>query len=160
MGDVAVGAGVSKALVHYHYRDKDSLLRALVLDTGNAIATRARAALTKPAGGHALDEYWSAVETELRTGDLRVLISLAEYDSEAVRSAARQVAADRRDLTAQQLTSVLNQLGLTMPVPVALLADTVLAFLDGLAIAVALDADRDPRPAFDVFWLSLLTLAE
>jgi hypothetical protein len=34
------------------------------------------------------------------------------------------------------------------------------AFIDGLAAGYALDSDRDPRPAFDVLWLALLTLAE
>ena len=41
----------------------------------------------------------------------------------------------------------------------ALLAGAVLAFIDGLAIGPAAPA-RDPRVAFDLFWLALLGLAE
>jgi AcrR family transcriptional regulator len=159
MGDVAASAGVSKALVHYHYHDKDSLLRALVLEVGDGIAKRARATLARRAEGHALDAYWSWVDSELVAGDVRVLISLAEYDSESVREASRQVGDARRDLTVHQLEALFADLGLTMSVPVELLAYTVLAFLDGLAVAHALHPDRNSRPAFDVFWLSLLTLA-
>ena len=46
------------------------------------------------------------------------------------------------------------------PSPPELIAETVTAFGDGLAAAHALEPDRDPRPAFDILWLALLTLAE
>src|SRR5687767_14090830 len=42
MGDVAVAAGVSKALIHYHFRDKSSLLCALVENLGTRIVARAK----------------------------------------------------------------------------------------------------------------------
>ena len=160
MGDVAIAAGVSKALVHYHFRDKDSLMHALVDDVGLAVVDRARAALSLEAGDHALDEHWSWLRHELRIGDLRILLSLAEYDSARVRAACRRVAHHRRELTAEQIDRVFARLGLTPRVPPALVADTVLAFVDGLAASTALDSERDPRPAFDVLWLALLTLAE
>jgi hypothetical protein len=32
--------------------------------------------------------------------------------------------------------------------------------MDGLATAYALDPSRDPRPAFDVLWLALITLSD
>jgi hypothetical protein len=36
----------------------------------------------------------------------------------------------------------------------------VVAFIDGLAIAIGIDSERNARAAFDVFWLSLLSLTE
>jgi len=45
-------------------------------------------------------------------------------------------------------------------VPASILAQTIVAFIDGLAAASALDSETDPRPAFDALWLALLTLAE
>ena len=159
MGDVAAAAGVSKALVHYHYQDKESLLCALVRDVGAETNARARADITQPADAHALDAYWAWLEGELARGDLRVLVSLAEYDSQAVRAASRVVAAERREVAAEQLAGLFHRLGLSLPVPAELLADTVLAFIDGLAVTHAMDPDRNPRPSFDVFWLALLTLA-
>jgi AcrR family transcriptional regulator len=160
MGDVASAAGVSKALVHYHFRDKESLMQALVDDVGLAVVTRARDAVPADAADHALDSYWSWLQRELRAGDLRILMSLAEYDSPRVRAAARRIADQRREVTAEQVTALFTRLGLVPRVPPALLAETVVAFIDGLAASVALDAERDPRPAFDVLWLALLTLAE
>ena len=160
MGDVATAAGVSKALVHYHFRDKDSLLQALVEDVGLAVIARARAALTRDASDHVLDEYWTWLETELRSGDLRILLSLAECDSDRVRATARRIADQRREVTTIHVTQVFTQLGLNPRAPPALIAETVLAFVDGLAAGHALEAERNPRPAFDVLWLALLTLTE
>lgn len=160
IGDVAASAGVSKALVHYHYRDKDSLLQSLAEDVGRAVLDRARDAPSRMTDAHALDAYWAWLETELRVGDLRILISLAECDSDQVRAAARHVAHRRRELAAVHTTLLFSLLGLTPRVPAELIAETVVAFADGLSAAYALEPDRDPRPAFDVLWLALLTLAE
>lgn len=160
MGGVALQAGVSKALVHYHFRDKDSLLFALVEDVGFATLARARDAMSRETEAHALDAYWSWLEHELRGGDLRILISLAEYDSERVRSASRRIADQRRELAGEHTALVFFRLGLTPRVATDLIADTVLAFADGLATVCALHPERDPRPAFDVMWLALLGLAE
>src|SRR6266568_1690455 len=74
MGDVAAVAGVSKALVHYHFRDKDSLLHALVEDVGSRVVIRARDAMAPDDASHALDAYWSWLQQELRAGDLRILL--------------------------------------------------------------------------------------
>jgi AcrR family transcriptional regulator len=159
MGDVAAEAGVSKALVHYHFRDKDSLIHALVEDVGLAVIDRAKAAMTDESA-HALDAYWSWLEQELRIGDLRILLSLAEYDSTRVRATSRRIADQRRDVVAEHVAQIFSRLGLTPRVPAPIVADTVVAFIDGLAASNALDSSRNPRPAFDVLWLALLTLAE
>ena len=160
MGDVAASAGVSKALVHYHFHDKESLLQALVEDVGLGVLQRVRDAMRVESDPHALDAYWAWLAEELRAGDLRILISLAEHDSDPVRVASRRVADQRRELAGDHVALVFAKLGLNPRVPAALVADTVLAFVDGLVVVHALDPQRDPRPAFDVLWLALLTLAE
>jgi AcrR family transcriptional regulator len=160
IGDVATAAGVSKALVHYHFRDKDTLLQALVEDVGLAVITRAKAALAREAPGQVLDEHWTWLEAELHSGDLRILLSLAECDSDRVRAAARRIAEQRREVTTAHVAHIFTQLALNPRVPPALIAETVLAFVDGLVAVHALEAERNPRPAFDILWLALLTLAE
>ena len=160
MGDVAANAAVSKALVHYHFRDKDSLLVALAEQTGQAVITRAHGALRSTSDEHVLDACWNAVEEELRAGDLRILLALAEYDSDPLRAVCRRFAAERRELASVQIAEVLGHLGLRLRVPAELVADTVIAFIDGLTLANALESERPTRPAFDVLWLALLTLAE
>jgi AcrR family transcriptional regulator len=160
IGDVAAAADVSKALVHYHFRDKDSLLHALVEDVGLAVIERAKMALTHDEAAHALDAYWTWLELELRAGDLRILLSLAESDSARVRAASRRIADQRREVAAEHIAQIFSRLGLNPRVPAPIVAETVVAFIDGLAASHALDSDRNPRPAFDVLWLALLTLAE
>jgi AcrR family transcriptional regulator len=160
IGDVAANASVSKALVHYHFHDKDSLLVALAEQTGQAAIARAGAALRSTSDEHVLDAYWRAIEDELRAGDLRILLALAEYDSDRLRLVCRRFAAERRDLTSEQISAIFAHLGLTLRVPAQLVADTVIAFTDGLALVHALEPERATRPAFDVLWLALLTLAE
>ena len=158
-GDVAAEAGVSKALIHYHFDDKDSLLAALVARVGDAVLARARLSdverSPKP-----LDAHWAWLERELREGDLRVLVSLSDCDSAATRAAARNVAGERLRLAARDVDAIFTALGLTPRMPPALVAETVLAFADGLACRVALGVVPDARGAFDVLWLSLLTLSE
>ena len=158
MGDVAARAGVSKALVHYHFTDKDTLVSALVEEVGRGIVDRERAVVSQGAAGHALDAYWEWLAGELRTGDPQILNALSEYDSERVRGLSRRIAADRRAVALDHVTHVFASLGLAPRVPAALIADTVVAFIDGIATAYALDSARDPRPAFDVLWLALITL--
>jgi AcrR family transcriptional regulator len=160
MGDVAARAGVSKALVHYHFDDKSSLLSALVDDVGASVVERGRAAADAAGEEHALDAYWTWLERELAIGDVRVLVSLGESDNDRVRDAARRVAEQRREITRAHVTTVYERLGLKPRVPSELIADTVVAFVDGVAIMHALEPERDARPAFDVLWLALLTLAE
>ena len=160
MGDVAAMAGVSKALVHYHFRDKDSLLNALVEDVGALVVGREQSAIAREATRHPLDAYWTWLQHELRAGDLRILLSLAEYDSVRVRTASRRIAAQRQELAAAHIAQVFSRLELDPRVPASILAQTIVAFIDGLAAASALDSETDPRPAFDALWLALLTLAE
>ena len=160
MGDVAASAGVSKALVLYHFRDKDSLVLALVDDVGRLLLQRQRAVLTQGGPSHALDDYWDSLEAELRLGDVRILLALAEYDSERVRAASRRVARERREIATRHVATIFERLALSPRMPAPLLADTLTAFVDGLAASYALEPDRDPRPAFDALWLALLTLAE
>ena len=158
MGDVAARAGVSKALVHYHFTDKDTLVSALAEEVGRSVVERERAAIAQADAGHALDAYWRWLESELRAGDAQILTALGECDSERVRALSRRIATDRRAVAVVHVTHVFESLSLTPRVPATLIADTVVAFIDGLATAYALDPSRDPRPAFDVLWLALITL--
>lgn len=160
MGDVADRAEVSKALVHYHFRDKDSLLLAVVEEAGRELLERERETMGADVGGHALDSYWQWFDEEIRRGDVQTLLALGQCDSDRVRAAARRIARERRRLAAEHVSLVFSRLALAPRVPAALLAETVVAFVDGASAAAALEPGRDTRPAFDVLWLALLTLAD
>jgi acetyl-CoA acetyltransferase len=78
----------------------------------------------------------------------------------AVREAVRRAGVARRDAAAESAAALFSAFGLRPRVPPPLLAEVIVAFVDGLAVDAALAPEREPRVAFDVFWLSLLSLAE
>src|SRR5215212_6120554 len=77
MQDIAKAAGVSKALIHYHFRDKEALLARLVVRLGDAVIARERAAFDGATPQDALDALWRWLDRELRRGDVRVLLDLS-----------------------------------------------------------------------------------
>ena len=158
--DVADEAGVSKALVHYHFHDKDALLARLTGDLADAVVQREARVFrdVEPAG--AVDALWTWLGEELQAGELRVLLDLAASPAPPVRAAARRAAHERRVAAARTVATLFALLDLVPRVPIEMLADVAVAFVDGVATDAAVEPERNHRVAFDGFWLALLGLAE
>jgi AcrR family transcriptional regulator len=160
MQDVADAAGVSKGLIHYHFHDKETLLTRLIEWMTRESIERESATLARSVPKTAVDDLWTWVAGEIERGHLRVLNELAQergpLNSDAVRRSARA----RRDAAAVTVDRLFALLELRPRVPVPLLADVIVAFIDGLAIHASLAPEANHRVAFDVLWLSLLSLAE
>ena len=167
LSDVAREAGISKALIHYHFRDKDTLLSRLVEHLARDLVARERAALAEYVGQHnplAVDALWHWLERELKRGDVRVLLELDSSRGPAVRQAARDAATLRRATARDTIERLFTILELRPRIEPTLLASVFVAFVDGLAIDTGLERAPDTpstaRVAFDVFWLAMLSLAE
>jgi len=160
LSEVAAEAAVSKALIHYHYHDKDSLLVRLVDHTVDELTQRERTALEGQHSPLAVDSIWGWLVGELQRGSLRVLLEVSQYRSASVQGAARRAAALRRATTTETVSHLFSILELRPRVPPELIAEVVVAFVDGLAMDATLGDERSTRVAFDVFWLALLNLAE
>jgi AcrR family transcriptional regulator len=160
MHDVADEAGVSKGLIHYHFHDKDTLLARTVEWMVHQLVTQERAAMADSNPRRAIDDLWAWLAAELERGYVRVLMELSEWRSPIVREAVRASAAARREAASVSVEQLFALLGLRPRLPAPLLADVVVAFIDGLAMSTGLDDERNARAAFDVFWLALLSLAE
>jgi len=160
MQDVASAAGVSKALIHYHYRDKESLLEQLAVWATAQIIDRERAALDGATASTAVESLWGWLDKELDSGHLRLLLELGQYRVPRVRMAVQESLRVRRETATESIRHLFSLLELRPRVPVELLAGVVVAFVDGLASHPLSEDDRDVRVTFDVFWLSLLSLAE
>lgn len=172
LADVAAEAGVSKALIHYHFTDKDTLLARVIDHLAAGLVERERAALAPGAVQHsplATDALWHWLDGELQRGSLRVFLELGRCEGEAVQRAAQRAAARRREQTAITVERLFSLLELRPRVPLPLLASVVLTFCDGLALGTPADGEIHPverpaappaRVAFDVFWLAMLNLAE
>jgi AcrR family transcriptional regulator len=160
MAAIALEAGVSKALLHYHYRDRSTLLAEIVEQIGVRIIERERAAIDDSDGLGGLDAVWRWLEGELRRGELAALAELTLIREAPVRRATRAAASERRRSAARTIERLFTELDLTPRVPAPLMADAAVAFIDGLALDVANGSAREPRVSYDIFWLALLGLTE
>lgn len=158
--DVAEAAGVSKALIHYHFHDKGELLARLVEWLRAGLVARQSTALTGVSGSAALDALWQWLADELERGDLRALLDLALVQGASVQAAVRITAAERRDAATLVITALFDALGLKARVPATLIADAFVAFVDGLALDRVVEPERNARVSFDVFWLAMLSLTD
>jgi AcrR family transcriptional regulator len=159
MQEVADAAGVSKALIHYHFHDKDTLLTRLVSWMASGLVRRERAALAMSTPQTAIDDLWRWLESELARGHIRALVELAGWRDGGVRAAASEAMRLRRQAATSSAERLFTLLALRSRVPVALLGDLIVTFIDGAAAAPEGRA-AEARVAFDVLWLALLGLAE
>lgn len=160
MASIALDAGVSKALLHYHYHDRATLLAEIAERIGGRLIARERAAMDQSVEASGLDALWQWLEAELRRGELASFVELALVREGAVRNATRAVAIHRRRSAARTIERLFTQLDLTPRVPAPLMAETSVAFTDGMALDMANGSLHDPRVSFDIFWLALLGLTE
>jgi AcrR family transcriptional regulator len=160
MAAIALEAGVSKALLHYHYHDRATLLAEIVERIGGRLIARERAAMDHSVEVSGLDALWRWLEGELHRGELAAFVELALVREGAVRNATRAVAIHRRRSAARTIERLFAQLDLAPRVPAPLMADASVAFTDGMALDMANGSLRDPRVSFDIFWLALLGLTE
>jgi AcrR family transcriptional regulator len=160
MAAIAVEAGVSKALLHYHYHDRSRLLAEIVERIGMRTIERERIAIDESDRMGGLDALWQWLEGELHRGELAALAELALAREAPVRRATRATATERRRSAARTIERLFTELDLTPRVPAPLMADAAVAFIDGLALDVANGSAREPRVSYDIFWLALLGLTE
>ena len=158
--EVAEEAGVSKALIHYHFQDKDTLLARLVEWMADGLVRRERGALATSTPVGAIDDLWRWLEGELARGHVRALVELAAWRGARVRAAAGDAMRLRRAASAASAERLYTLLALRPRVPTVLVGDLLVTFVDGLAAAPEGDGKADSRGAFDVLWLALLGLAE
>ena len=158
--EIAGTARVSKGLIHYHFADKETLLARLVEWLTQGVVARERSAVAGATAQTVIDRLWTWLAAELERGDLRVLVELAHVRDEPVRAAVRIAAATRRRAAEATIHDVFAALELRPRIPVPLLADVVVIFVEGLAVDAAVNPEKEQRVAFDVFWLSMLSLVE
>lgn len=156
---IAAEAEVSKALVLYHYHDKESLIVSTIRWLSDRVVGREGSALEASTSASVLEDYWRWLEAELRTGEVRVLLEFAQERGEESRKAIAESARQRQSVAEQTVSRIFSLLGLAPRVSPALLANCELAFREGLSIWSTQRPHENARVAFDVFWLSLLSLA-
>jgi AcrR family transcriptional regulator len=159
---IAREAAVSKALILYHFRDKEALLASAIRWLDSRIQSRESRALADSSAATVLEDYWRWIDGELTAGEHRALLELSQERGEGCRQAVRESVDRRRQQAEATIERVFSLLELTPRLPAAMLATCELAFREGLVLGSSPSAqshpDRSRRVAFDVFWLSLLSL--
>jgi AcrR family transcriptional regulator len=158
MAAIAHEADVSKALLHYHFEDRGQLLSEMVTLLGRRLITREHGALQRDDTTPSVDALWRWIDLELERGELRALLELGTVHDNTVRDAREEVSLARRASAAATVQQLFARLGLTARMPLTLIADASVAFVDGLALDQ--EFGRDPRVSFDVFWLAMLSLGD
>lgn len=159
MAAIAAEAGVSKALLHYHFTDRAHLLAEMAQVLGRRLAARERTFFARSEEMAAIDALWQWLTGELTRGELRALLLLGTLKDETVEvviTAAHQV---RRNSAATTVEHLFARLGLTPRVAVTLVAEAAMTFNEGLALRGQLDR-ATARTSFDVFWLAILSLGD
>lgn len=155
---IARQASVSKALVLYHYRDKEALLAITIRWLSERIEARESRALAASTATTVLEDHWRWLDSELELGELRALLELSQERGAECRQAIQECATRRLKQAERGVARIFALLELTPRLPTAMLASCEMAFRDGLVIDTAAQPERQARVAFDVFWLSLLSL--
>jgi AcrR family transcriptional regulator len=144
--------------VHYHFPDKDSLLVACAERLTSELITAEASALSESTAGTVLDDLWGAFVAFAQRGAHRALIALATETTEPTRAALAAAMARRHAAAERTLGRVVDLLGFATPVSRHSLAAAYVGLTDGIALDIAVRPDRDHRPAFDAFWLAVLSL--
>lgn len=160
LADIAQEAGVSKALVLYHFHDREALLAELLRRTARDQAARERRAIPETRSAVAVDTMWRWLADEMRCGSLVVLAELETCRTEAMRDAIDRARDERREATAGRVFRLFEALDLRPRIPAGMLADVVTSFETGLVLGWRGHNSEDARAVFDVFWLAMLNLAE
>lgn len=150
---IATAAGVSKALVLYHFHDKDRLLFALATQ----LVERDVAALTAAsAAADALEAWRATASNDERRRERTVLATLLQEAT--LQAKAPELTAPRVAAAAALGQALLAAAGLRPRVPPALLGRVLAQHLDGVAISTRDRAAATLEPDLDAVALALLAL--
>ncbi len=155
---VSQRAGVSGALVHYHFATKEKLLLVAAQRIANGRAAARAAAFRSPAGLAMLDALWATLAADRGRGSERSWhdVALLSRSDPLVAGALRKARRTELHALSAVLPVLLGALGGPPDVPTEELAAVVLAFLDGLALQIDEGAGpADLRSVYDAFWLAL-----
>ncbi len=158
-GRVAQRAGVSKALIHYHFRDKESLLSALAVQCRDGVVRRGSRIVAPARRENPVDEFSDWLDSELSAGDLRIALQLKASGIPAVARAADEAVTAVRVELEQRVDAVLGVLDVAPTIPLDSVVDLLMAMSTGLAL-VPVEPVARRRRLVESVWLGLLSVSD
>jgi TetR/AcrR family transcriptional repressor of bet genes len=160
---IAKRAGVSSALVHYHFDTK----ARLITSAAAAIAARRiqslRAALSRATGMQTVDALWTDLASRAQQGIERAYLEMssAVRDEPGLAPALEEARRAERAAISRRLPQLLRELGVGMAASPEELSAMLAAALDGMAIAlVSGEPEGSVRAAYDALWLTLVAAGQ
>lgn len=152
---IATTAGVSKALVLYHFGDKPTVMSTVAARLASRAAARMDAAAAAP---DALLAWRVLARTELASSELALLAALAQEPDVHAATTPATVRAVREEAATRLASAIMVAIGLDPRVPLPFLGRALVRHLDGLAVASALEAfgPAELEAELDTFALALL----
>ena len=153
---VADSAGVSKALLLYHYEEKGALLGVVARTIGEDTAERINAAARAE---NPMDAWHALAQEECARGEMALLAALL-LDPAVDLSVVRETRRARTDAATRLASRMLGAVGLAPRVPVEFVGRFLLRELDGLVHASGRDGLRGEAldVELDAVVLALLAL--
>lgn len=142
--DIAEGAKMSKGAVHYHFENKDDLIRRVLLHCTDTLAARARAAWEVPGTPserirRAITEMWAVrKEGGVEFRALSDLMAQGVHDEHLRPPLAEMFRHNREEILAASVQRFID-LGLRPRVDPRVIPRLLLATLDGLAVQHVFD---------------------
>ncbi len=161
LADIAKEAGISKALLHYYFKDKDALVGeiydfAMSEYLGRAISIFERPAPLEEKIGMLFDAFysyirenpdWFVVVMELTLLGIKNPAGTRDVFSQHVRI---------RDLTAQALSRARDEEGLSLEVDLQVLASMMVAMANGFSMSYLIARETTDFPRFIVYFRKMI----
>lgn len=157
---VATAAGVSKALVYYHFHDKRELFCGLVDDCEERIRSRVGTNGRVGRSASPVDEFKAWVGREFDAGDANVLIRLGQVEDVVVRQASLRGVETFRATIGRQMETTFQQLGTPPPLPLDFLARLMATMIIGALTRGEGISTPERNELLDILWLAVLRLGD
>jgi AcrR family transcriptional regulator len=168
VSDIAASAGMSKGVVHYHFKSKDDLLARVLEQCSQRMTARVRSAWNLP--GAPAERIRNALTEMLATRidgspEVRVLADLmghSVHDPKLRKPMSTTFHAMRAEMIEEFIKSF-TEIGLRPKVPTQIIPKLVMALLDGVGLHHFLDPpdaneDREMLKAIEVVAFALVEI--
>ncbi len=158
--DVARSAGVAKGLVHYHFKTKQGLMKAVA---SRIAATRARnwsEAFDADTPRAALERTWTLLTLESDSGTIRAWNSLLSREHLLTDQTAKEMHSELSDSLGRALIGMLrDRMDLAPTVPAGEIGWLLGAVVNGMGLQLLSGANRaELEGAYAAAWLGILNL--